>query len=93
MTPSPAPWRIRAAILAEAVPEDDAVCHQNIADDLGVFVAATAGRWRASPAAYREPAPDLPLLFAGLADVLSDTFCGLSSGHLQALNAARGETR
>ena len=90
MTASPScPPRLRAAIYADAVSEDEAICHQNIADDLGDFVHTAAGRWGASPAGFMAPVPDLTEVFAGLADVLSDTLEGLSSGHLQALHAAR----
>jgi len=81
--------RIRASLLANALCEGDAVCHQNIADDLADLVASTAARWRRSPAAFMTVDPDPRLVFASIADVLADLFSGLSSGHLQALYAAR----
>jgi hypothetical protein len=80
---------IRASILAEGISEGDAVCHENIADDLADLVAGTVTRWRRSPAAFMAPEPDCGLVFASMADVLADLFSGLSSGHLQALYAAR----
>ena len=80
---------IRATLLADERAEDDAVCHQNIADDLSGLIAATMSHWRHNPAALilTEPAPGL--LFASLADVLAELLEGLSSGYLQALYAAR----
>ena len=76
---------IRAALLADERAEDDAVCHQNIADDLSSLVDATTSHWRHSPAALTLTEPTPSLLFASLADVLADLLEGLSSGHLQAL--------
>lgn len=84
--------RIRAALLADAIAEGDAICHQNVADDLADLVAATVARWRRSPAAFMVADPDPRLVFASMADALSDLFSGLSSGHLQALYAARRST-
>ena len=80
---------IRAAIYSDAVSEEDALCHQNIAADLCDFVAGAAGEWSHSPAGFMAASPELAPLFAGLADVLSDFLEGISSGHLQALYAAR----
>ena len=81
------PSRLRAALHADAGSEADAYAHQNIAADLAALMASSIGHWRALDA-RRDP-PDRALLFAGLADVLSDGLDGISSAHLQALYAAR----
>jgi len=86
-SPHPQP-HIRATLLANALCEDDAICHQHIADDLADLVTTAGARWRRSPAAFMAADPDPGLVFASIADVLADLFSGLSSGHLQALYAA-----
>jgi hypothetical protein len=80
---------LRAAILADTLVEADAVCHQNIADNLADLVATAGRHWCRSPAAFTALEPPASLVFASIADVLADLFEGLSSGQLQALYAVR----
>jgi hypothetical protein len=84
---------IRASVIASTVDEGDAVCHQNIADDVADLVTAVVTCWRRSPRAFLAVDPDPDLVFASIADVLADLLSGLSSGHLRALYAARPAAR
>ena len=87
-TPRHSP-HLRASLLAVDLCEGDAVCHENIADDIADLIAGATIRWRGSPAAFVAVEPDPGLVFASIADVMADLFCGLSSGYLQAVYAAR----
>ncbi len=80
---------LRAAIYADSVGEIEACAHENIADEIDLLVKASLSHWRTIPGMSALPQPDSALLFAGLADVLSDTLPRISSGHLQAIEAAR----
>ena len=80
---------LEAALFADAVSEVEAAAHQNIADALAGLVNASLFYWSEMPRARRSAEPDDFDMFAGLADVLSDTMEGISSGHLQALYCAR----
>jgi hypothetical protein len=82
---------LRAKIYADEISEVAAHAHENLAEDLSALVEASLNHWRALPSAHSQP--DRRLLFAGLADVLSDSLPGISSGHLQAIDDARETAR
>lgn len=79
-----------AQIYADAVSRSEAAAHQNIADDIIELIISTLLNWGSLPRACLADPPDVEDLFAEIADLLSDAMDGISSGHLKALNAARG---